>query len=143
MILELNEYFGYYDILLYMLIQFVFTFNLYLMFKLNKQGNCTFTSQLEFKAFSFQNRKATNLGEKIDLKARMQGSFNLGDSAISAKVALSAETGEILYDRFYFDLNRNALFTSCEGSYDISNKSLQLSNLILGLKNILKLIDFS
>ena len=38
-ILELNEYFGYYDILLFMVVQFVFTFNLYLMFKLNKKGN--------------------------------------------------------------------------------------------------------
>ena len=38
MIVDMNEYFGYRDILIFMLVQFVLTFNIYLIFKLNRKG---------------------------------------------------------------------------------------------------------
>ena len=37
-IVEMNEYFGYRDILIFMVVQFVLTFNIYLTFKLNRKG---------------------------------------------------------------------------------------------------------
>lgn len=38
MIVDLNEFFGYRDIMLFMLVQFVLTFNIYLTIKLNWKG---------------------------------------------------------------------------------------------------------
>ena len=37
-IVEMNEYFGYRDILIFMVVQFVLTFNIYLTIKLNWKG---------------------------------------------------------------------------------------------------------
>ena len=36
---EFNDYYGYYDIAIFMLVQFIITFNIYLTIKLNKRGN--------------------------------------------------------------------------------------------------------
>ena len=33
-----NEYYGYYDIAIFMLVQFILTFNIYLTIKLNTKG---------------------------------------------------------------------------------------------------------
>ena len=38
MILDLNEFFGYRDIIIFMVVQFVLTFNIYLTIKLNWKG---------------------------------------------------------------------------------------------------------
>ena len=38
MILDLNEFFGYPDIIIFMVVQFVLTFNIYLTIKLNWKG---------------------------------------------------------------------------------------------------------
>lgn len=38
MVQEFNEYYGYYDIGLFILVQFILTFNIYLTFKLNSGG---------------------------------------------------------------------------------------------------------
>jgi len=38
MILDLNEFFGYRDILIFMIVQFVLTFNIYLTIVLNRKG---------------------------------------------------------------------------------------------------------
>ena len=35
---DFNEYYGYYDIALFILVQFILTFNIYLTFKLNSGG---------------------------------------------------------------------------------------------------------
>jgi len=35
---EFNEYYGYYDILTFVIIQFVLTFNIYLAIKVNMKG---------------------------------------------------------------------------------------------------------
>ena len=35
---EFNDYYGYYDIAIFMLIQFILTFNIYLTIKLNMKG---------------------------------------------------------------------------------------------------------
>ena len=36
---DFNEYYGYYDIAIFMLVQFILTFNIYLTIKLNRKGN--------------------------------------------------------------------------------------------------------
>ncbi len=38
MILDLNEFFGYRDIIIFMVVQFVLTFNIYLTIILNRKG---------------------------------------------------------------------------------------------------------
>ena len=38
MIVDMNEYFGYRDIIIFMVVQFVLTFNIYLTIVLNRKG---------------------------------------------------------------------------------------------------------
>ena len=35
---DFNEYYGYYDIAIFMLVQFILTFNIYIIIKLNTKG---------------------------------------------------------------------------------------------------------
>jgi len=106
---------------------------------LNEKEDWTFTSKLGFKGVGFQNQDASYMGEKISLDIKTDGKLNLGNSHIDAKTTLSAYGGELLYDRFYLDLNSNGFFSSFEGDYDISQKFLQLSSLGFGLTDILTL----
>jgi hypothetical protein len=38
-IADFHEYYGYRDIIIFMVVQFVLTFNIYLTYKLNRKGN--------------------------------------------------------------------------------------------------------
>ena len=105
----------------------------------NREGNWAFTSELGFQELAFQNQDAIYMGEKISLDIKTDGKLNIGNSHIDAKTTLSANGGELLFDRFYLDLNSNGFLSSIEGEYDISRKFLQLSSLGFGLKDILAL----
>ena len=78
----------------------------------------------------------TSLGLEIVqtlVKEDLKGSF------ITARTTLAVDGGEILFDRFYVDLNSNGFSSSGQVRYDVHEKSLQLSSLRLGLKDILTL----
>ncbi len=106
---------------------------------LKEKGDYSFTSRLGFQELSFQNQDSSCMGEKISINANINGKIQLKNDHIAANISLKVNGGEILYDRFYLDLNKNAFFSSFEGNCDISGKSLQISNLRLGLKDILAL----
>jgi len=106
---------------------------------LKDEGYWSFTSKLGFWELDFQNWDSSCMGEKISINAEMNGKINIKRASITANTSIEVHGGEILYDRFYLDLNKNTLFSSFEGRYDISNKFLQLSHLKLGLKDILML----
>ena len=107
---------------------------------LEEQKYLSFASRVGFRDLGFQNQDESCIGEKISLVTEMNGKVHLKDSYIVADTSLEIDGGEILYDRFYLDLNQNAFSSSFEGRYDISKKALQISRLGLGLKDVITLV---
>jgi hypothetical protein len=97
------------------------------------------TSKFSLNGLGFENKEGNAMGEAITLHAEVNGRANLRGSRVAASISLEAIGGEILYDRFYIDLSKNAIFSAWQGEYDISKKSLQISKLKLKLKDILSL----
>ncbi len=101
-----------------------------------KKGAITFSTDLALKKFGFQNPQETCLGENISFQAHISGRITPVPSTIRATAELSADGGEVLMDRFYFDLGENAFFAKYNGSYQGLNKRLKLNNLSLGMNKI-------
>ncbi|MCJ7685850.1 MAG: hypothetical protein MUO68_16330, partial [Desulfobacteraceae bacterium] len=99
----------------------------------------SFSSELEFHELIFENRDSSCMGEKVSVRVKVDGEIGLKEAYMVANTSFQADGGEILYDRFYLDLNNNPFFSSSEIKYEIQKKSLQLSGLRLGLKDILTL----
>ena len=106
---------------------------------LRKKGDILLASEFSLKSFEFQNPDGSAVGEKITMSGDINGSIDPKSSTIASKATLQVAAGEILYDRFYFDLNKNAFFSSYDGTYDIAKKSLRLSNLSLALNDLITL----
>ena len=107
---------------------------------IKKQGESWFiTSRLDFHDINFQNSDSTCAGEGLSLYAEAEGKFNPATRQIIGNASFKADKGEILYDRFYMDVNKNPLSSSFKGAYNASKKNLQLSKFRIGLKNILAL----
>jgi hypothetical protein len=104
-----------------------------------QKDSWTLTSKLDFQGMKFQSADATCAGEGVSVHAEAEGKLDPATLQIIGNAALKIDTGEILYDRFYMDVNKNPLSSSFKGSYNVSRKSMQISGLRLGLKNILSL----
>ena len=102
----------------------------------DRKGTTAFSAELALKKFHFQNPQETFLGENISLRAHISGRITPAPSTIRAKAELSADGGEVLMDRFYFDLGENAFFAQYSGSYQRLNKHLTLDKLSLGMNKI-------
>jgi hypothetical protein len=57
-------------------------------------------------------------------------------STIKATAEIKADAGEVLMDRFYFDLGENAVFAQFNGSYQGDHNRLKVDTLSLGMKEI-------
>ena len=99
----------------------------------------SFSMIVDFQSMNFQNPDGTCMGEKVSAHVKIDGRINLATSCINANTSIELERGEVLYDRFYLDLGKNALTTSCKAIYNIANKDLQLSGLKLGVRDIIAL----
>jgi len=99
----------------------------------------SFLSQIGLQEFGFENRDSSCVGEKISLNAKIAGEIDLKETFVAVNAALEVNGGEALYDRFYLNLNINPFFCSCDATYDLSKKFLQLPGLRLGIKDILAL----
>ena len=105
----------------------------------NDRGDWTFTSQLGLQDLRFQDQSASSMGEQIALRMKLDGKLNVKQSRIDAKADFTVEEGEVLYDRFYLNLNRSGFLCSMEGGYVWPQKSLKLASLKCQLKDILRL----
>jgi hypothetical protein len=106
---------------------------------LNDNGDWTFTSELGLQDLRFQNQDGSTVGENISVHTKVDGKIDRNHSHIDGKANLKVEEGELLYDRFYLDLNSSTLLSFMEGGYDLAQKSLKLSSLRFQLKNIIGL----
>jgi hypothetical protein len=106
---------------------------------LHENERCTLTSKVGLTNLSFEDQDAVYMGEGITVRAEMETEIDLKHSQVSGTTSFEVQEGEVLYDRFYLDLNKTPLSASFKGEYETREKSLQLSNLEIGLKDI---IDF-
>jgi hypothetical protein len=106
---------------------------------LREKGDISLASKFSLKSFEFQNPDGSAVGENITISGDINGSIDPKHSSIAFNATLQIPAGEILYDRYYFDLNKNALFSSYDGNYDIAKKTLRLSKLSFGLNDLITL----
>ena len=102
-----------------------------------KGGDTSFTGELVFQDLAFQNQDSSSMGEKVSLRAKIDGKLDSAGLIITADTAINLDQGEVLYDRFYFNLKENPFFCGSKWSCDLRGRHLQLSNLSLGLEDIL------
>lgn len=96
-------------------------------------------AKLSFDDFVFQNKDGSIMGENVSFSTAIEGDVDLKRSRMTFAVDLNAKNGEALYDRYYLNLIRNPIVTSCNGSYDLRKKILKLAKLRFDLTGILPL----
>ncbi len=89
---------------------------------------------------AFQGPADRFMGEGLMISQTLNGEYLGGDRRLSAETSLEVGAGEILLDRFYFDLKKNALSVSGTGRYGLADRSLELTGLQTDLKDILKAV---
>jgi hypothetical protein len=102
-------------------------------------GRLALTSKLGFKDFAFTDGEGNRMGEGILVEARSEADIDLNRSDVTANTTLEIDQGEVLWDNFYFNLAKNPFSISLKGAYGIEKKSLHLSEMTFGLKDILGL----
>jgi hypothetical protein len=105
----------------------------------NEKGDMSFGSKFGFTSFDFQNEDGSAIGEKITIIGDINGTLDPTHSVVATHSALRVTGGEILFDQFYFDLNKNTFSSSAKGNYAFDKKSLQLSNLKIDVKDLITL----
>ena len=94
-------------------------------------------AKLSLEDLVFQNKDGSIMGENILLITGIEGDVDLKRFKMNFTAALEAKGGEALYDRYYLNLKKNPVVTSCNGSYNIQKRLLKLSELRFDLKGIL------
>ena len=97
----------------------------------------SFVAKLALHDLVFEYSDANAMGEKLAIHAEMKGEMDLSTEYIATETSIQIDRGEILYDRFYVDLNVNPFISAFKGNYRLSEKSLEVSSLKAGLKDIL------
>jgi hypothetical protein len=106
---------------------------------LDAGGAVSFNGRVEGRDFSFQSKDGRSVGEKVSMRAELQGGKRSGESALAAVASLKVDKGEILHDRFYFDLSKNGFFFSGKARYHTGQKLLELSDARVELNQVLGL----
>jgi hypothetical protein len=96
----------------------------------------SFVSQLGLSRLAFQNQDSSCMGENIALHSKLEGNLDLKGPDVAVNGSIEVNGGEVLYDRFYLDLNQNAFLTTFKGKYDTSEQSLDLANLTAALRDV-------
>ena len=87
----------------------------------------------------FQNKDGSIMGENVSLGTGIEGVVDLKRSRVTFAADIDAQSGEVLYDRYYLNLKKSPIVTSCNGSYDLQKRWLDLSRLRFDLTGILPL----
>ena len=102
----------------------------------NRKGAISFSAKITLDQFAFNNPDQTYLGENISLRAHISGRMTPPPKTITAVAKIDANGGEVLMDRFYFDLKENPLSVKFSGIYQEPQKQLALENLFVEIKKI-------
>jgi len=94
-------------------------------------------AKLSLEDLAFQNKDGSIMGEKISLGTGIEGVIDLKRSRMTFAADTKAQAGEALYDRYYLNLKRNPIVSSCSGIYDLQKRFVELSRLRFDLTGIL------
>ncbi|MEW6665673.1 MAG: hypothetical protein AB1512_10705 [Thermodesulfobacteriota bacterium] len=106
---------------------------------LRSGGEWTFSAQFGLGSLNFQGPDPSRLGEGISLVGQVEARGETTGETVSFASSAKAERGEVLLDRFYFNLADNEASVSCSGEYRRNGKTLELSELKAVMKDILDL----
>jgi hypothetical protein len=104
-----------------------------------RTGPWQVNAKLSLDDLVFQNKDGTIMGEKVSLSTGVQGVVDVKRSRMTFAADLKAPAGEALYDRYYLNLKTNPIVTSCNGTYDLQKRLIELSKLRFDLTGILPL----
>jgi len=96
-------------------------------------------AKLSLDDLVFQNKDGSIMGENVSLGTGIEGVVDLKRSRMTFGADLDAQAGEALFDRYYLNLKRNPIVTSCKGTYDFQKRWIELSKLRFDLTGILPL----
>jgi len=96
-------------------------------------------AKLSFDDLVFENKDGSIIGEKISLSTGIEGVVDLKRSRMTFTAGLDARAGEALYDRYYLNMKKNPIVTSCNGTCDLQKRVIELSRLRFDLTGILPL----
>ena len=96
-------------------------------------------AKLSFDDLVFQNKDGSIMGENVSFSTGIEGDLDLKRSRMTFAADINAQTGEALYDRYYLNLKRNPIVTSCNGTYDLRKKLIKLPKFRFDLTDILPL----
>ena len=91
---------------------------------------------------AFENDDGTILGEAVNLDVAGRGNFSLDRAQTNIDLTIDAGAGEVLFDRFYLNLNDNGISYRGKLRYDTRNAVMWLNDQHLALKDILG-VNFS
>jgi len=103
------------------------------------KGPWRLQAALELHGLNFENRQSSCIGEQISLNSRIKAEFDSKARSLAGKISLESGKGELLLDRFYFDLGRNPFSFSLEGTGDGLKRSAKVSHGLVQLKDVLAL----
>ena len=96
-------------------------------------------AKLSLDDLVFQNKNGSIMGENVSLGTGIEGIVDLKRSRMTFAADLDAQAGEALYDRYYLNLKQTPIVTTCNGTYDLQKRLIELSKLRFDLTGILPL----
>ena len=105
----------------------------------HRTGPWQVNAKLALDDLVFQNKDGTIMGENVSLRTGIQGVVDLKRSRMTFAAHMNTPAGEALYDRYYLNLKTTPIVTSCNGTYDLQKKIIELSKLRFDLTGILPL----
>jgi len=85
----------------------------------------------------FNNRLESMMGENVSLTIETESHVDLKHSRITFAANSQITDGEALFNQYYLNFSNNPVTMSCDGTYQIQKRSLQLSRFRFDLKDIL------
>ena len=99
-----------------------------------------FECTMDCQEVGFQNQAGTYLGEKINTTIRSKGEWDFSQSRLKTDGRFDLKSGEILLDRFYFNLAENPFSARLAGAdYRLSDEALSFTGFDIDFKDILKI----
>ena len=102
----------------------------------SKREGISFSSKLAYEKLAFKNLQETCAGENMSLRAHVSGRMTFPELTVKTVAVIEAHEGEVLMDRFYFDLKETPSFARFKGAYNRPLKRLILDGVTLGMKKI-------
>lgn len=96
-------------------------------------------AKLSLDDLVFQNKSGSAMGENVSFDTGIEGVVDLKHSRITFAADMTTRSGEALYDRYYLNLKKTPIVTSCNGTCDLQKRLIELSKLRFDLTGILPL----